>query len=204
MKRPLQRGFTIVELIIVIVIIAILVLITATIYNSVQVQARDAKNADGADKIADALQLWIAKNGTWPKGGNGSTATLDTGTGTCPNGTNGYGWYSTGAYGASGCTFEDVLTFAGYLPSGFSAGLSPNVKYVASLVDGTRSVMVYRIGANDKAIIMYSMESPSAADTAHFNDELTKCYGGVPAAGTYAPRDTYKMANGICIEFKTF
>lgn len=203
MKKYASRAFTLVELFAVIAVISILVLITASIYRSVQVQARDARNADGADKIADALQLWIVKNGSYPNGGNGSTSALDAGTGKCPNGTNGYGWYSTGAYGATGCTYEDVLVAAGYLPANFGDSLSPNILYNSALTTGNRSIMVYRIGATDKAMIMYSMENPSTSDTDHFNAEFTKCYGGVPAP-TYAPRDTYKMANGICISFKTF
>lgn len=196
MKRTLQKGFTVVEILVVIVVIAILVMVTATIYQSVQVQVRDAKNADGADKIADAMQLYIAKNGTYPNGGWGSTTAIGGGT-NCADGVN--GWFTTGTYT---CTLEDTLIASKYLPAGFSTGLSPNSKYNASLTNGSLSIMVYRYG--DKAMVMYSMEDPAASDTAHFNAELTKCTGSIPGPGAYAPRDTYKMANGTCIQFKTF
>lgn len=195
MKRTLQKGFTVVEILVVIVIIAVLVMVTATIYQSVQIQVRDAKNADGANKIADALELWIAKNGKFPNGGNGSTAGID-GTGNCPNGAN--GWFSN----AYSCTVQDVLINAGYLPADYAASLSPNVVYSPTLTTGTRTIMLYKISGVDKAMLSYSLEQPSASDTANYNAELTKCYGSVP--GVYAPRDTYKMANGICVQFKTF
>lgn len=197
MKRRLFRaGFTIVELFAVIAVLSVLVMITATIYQSAQVQARDAKNADGADKFADAMQLFAAKYQHPPRGGAGSTTAIGAGT-ECADGIN--GWV-TSAYV---CDLENTLVASGYLPSGFTAGLSQNMVYPGT-TSGIRALMVYRASfsgspAVTKSMVMYSMEAPTDADTDHFNAELTKCYGYVPAAGAYSPRDTYGMKNGICV-----
>ncbi len=198
MKKHLARGFTIVELFAVITVLAVLVMITATIYKSVQVQARDAKNSDAADKFADAIQLFAAKNGHFPEGGAGSTAAIGSGT-ECVDGVN--GWAATGYL----CDIEDSLVASGYLPSGFVSAQSPNPAYPSD-VNGLRAFMVYVAATTGtppvkKAMVMYSMEAPSSDDTNHFNNELTKCYGSVP--GSYSPRDTYGMKNGICVVVQT-
>lgn len=199
MKRSLEKGFTIVEMLVVIVIIAILVMVTATIYQSAQRQVRDAKNADAADKFADAIKLFAAKNEHFPIGGAGSTSPIGAAT-ECADGVN--GWAATGYQ----CDIEDTLVASGYLPAGFVASQSPNPLYPSNTT-GSQAFMVYVAATTGsppvkKAMVMYSMEDPSSDDTAHFNQELTKCYGSVPV--TYSPRDTYGMKNGICVVVQTF
>ena len=184
-----HKGFTIVELIIVIVIIAILAIITATIYQSVQVQARDAQMSDAATKVADAIQLFASKNGHFPAGGWGSSTAIGAGT-ECSNGVN--GWFASGLYT---CTVEDTLKASGYLPAGFAANLPANTKYTSP---NTLALMVY-IYSGNLAMVYYSMESPSTSDTNHFNAQLTKC--GINPAGTVTQRDTYGMRNGICFSY---
>ena len=201
MKKYASRAFTIVEIFAVIAVLAILVLITATIYKSVQVQARDAKNADAADKFADAMKLFVTKNEHFPKGGNGSTAAIGAGT-ECADGVN--GWAATGYL----CDVEDTLVASGYLPAGFVSAMSPNPNYPSNPT-GSQSLMVYDASVSGtpsvkKVLVMYSLEDPSAGDTANFNNEFVKCLGSVPGAGAYAPRDTYGMRNGICVIGQTF
>ena len=193
MKRTATRGFTIVELVVVIAVLAILVAITAALYQSAQAQARDAKNADGADKLADAIQLFIAKNQHFPAGGWGSTSPIGAATECALPAASGFA-----AKGTYTCTIDDTLVASGYLPVGFLLSLSPNPNYTQT--NGFYSTMVYQYG--QKALVMYSMEDPSSDDTAHFNQELAKCLGSVPAS--YGPRDTYGMRNGLCISFQTF
>ncbi len=203
MKKHLARGFTLVELFAVIAVLAILVMITATIYKSVQVQARDAKNADAADKFADAIQLFAVKYQHYPAGGSGSNVAIGAGT-ECTNGVS--GWAASGMYGASGCTIEDSLVASGYLPANFIINsVAPNPLYSGD-TNGRRALMVYVTNTSGtpavkKAMVMYSMEDPSADDTAHFDSELTKCGVAVPA--TYGPRVTYGMKNGVCVVVQT-
>lgn len=194
MVKHRQHGFTLVELIVVIIVIAILATITTVLYMGVQKEARDVKNVDAMHKVADAIELFISKNQHFPRGGWGSTVALGSST-ECANGSNGY--VSSGTYYT--CSIEDTLVASGYLPAGFIAGLSPNSLY--TYTDGRASMMVYVISST-KAMIMNSMEAPSAQDTANFNAALTQCYGSVPGSG-YAPRDSYGMKNGVCITYST-
>jgi general secretion pathway protein G len=71
--RTNQRGFTIVELLIVIVVIAILAAITIVAYNGVQVRARDSQRRSDVTAIKKALELYYIDNGKFPSG-NGSTS----------------------------------------------------------------------------------------------------------------------------------
>lgn len=77
------QGFTIVELIVTIVVIGILATITVVAYNGVQAGARDADRMSDLDKIADAIQLYRAKNGN----------DIQTGSG-CGGSGNGQGWFN--------------------------------------------------------------------------------------------------------------
>ncbi len=185
-RRASGKGFTIIELIIVVVVIAILSMISAAVYGSAQIQARNTQSADAAHKVADAIRLFIVKNGHFPRGGLGSTTAIS---GTeCADGSN--AWFATGRYT---CTVEDTLVASGYLPSGFSAELPSNFEYAAP---NNRTLMVYNAGGN-KIMVFYSLESPTAQDTEDFNAQLTDC--GYNPAGTVVQRDSYGMRGGVCI-----
>lgn len=57
-----QRGFTIVELLIVIVVIGILAAITIVSFNGVQQKARDTKRQNDMAVISKALTIWAIQN----------------------------------------------------------------------------------------------------------------------------------------------
>ncbi len=61
-----QKGFTIVELLIVIVVIGILASITIVSYNGVQARAKDSRRLNDTQVIVGALQLYYAENGVYP------------------------------------------------------------------------------------------------------------------------------------------
>lgn len=61
-----QRGFTIVELLIVIVVIAVLAAVGLVAYNGVQQRARDTKRAADIDNVKDMLEIYKAQTGTYP------------------------------------------------------------------------------------------------------------------------------------------
>lgn len=74
LKRGNQRGFTLVELLIVIVIIAILAAITIVAYNGIQARARDAARVQALQQVETALAAYYTDNGQYPVSG-GSTIT---------------------------------------------------------------------------------------------------------------------------------
>jgi prepilin-type N-terminal cleavage/methylation domain-containing protein len=61
-----QRGFTIVELLIVIVVMGILAAITMVAYNGVQVKAHNAARLSESGQVAMALMLYRTQNGQYP------------------------------------------------------------------------------------------------------------------------------------------
>jgi len=184
-------GFTLVELIIVTIVIGILASIIAVAYNGGQMRARNLKVQDGATKIADAIQLFIVNKGHFPAGGWGSTVAIGSAT-ECPDGVN--GWFGTSMYT---CTVEDTLVASGYLPAGFTQDLPPNIAQSAS--DGLVSIAAYQLPSNDHGMVFYSVESPSASTTEHFNEELTEC--GIDPSGSVYQRDSLLLQDGICFEY---
>jgi type II secretion system protein G len=65
-KKDRQRGFTIVELLIVIVVIGILAAITIVAYNGVQARARDSQRLSDVKTIMKALEIYKINNGSYP------------------------------------------------------------------------------------------------------------------------------------------
>ena len=194
MNSRLRTGFTVVEILIVGVVVAILTVITATIYLNAQVQARDTQMRDAADKVADALSLYLSKNnGQYPKGGYLSTTPIGSGT-ACVDGAN--GWFESTAYGANGCTIEDVLVANMYLPQGFSTTLPANT-YKGNSTN--QSLMLYTMSSGKAVMLYYTLEEPSAADNANFQSEMNRC--GDP--GIYSNTYQYQngMRNAICIQY---
>jgi prepilin-type N-terminal cleavage/methylation domain-containing protein len=79
-----ERGFTIVELLIVVVVIGILAAISVVSYTGITQQANTAKALSNASSVKRVAEVYFAKNGTYPAtkadfSANGLEATLPTG-----------------------------------------------------------------------------------------------------------------------------
>lgn len=61
-----QKGFTIVELLIVIVVIAILAAISIVAYTGVQENARNTQRVANAKSVVDAANAYYSEKGSWP------------------------------------------------------------------------------------------------------------------------------------------
>jgi prepilin-type N-terminal cleavage/methylation domain-containing protein len=61
-----QKGFTIVELLIVVVVIAILATITIVSFNGIQARARDTNRIENVQAIAKAIELYKVDKGQYP------------------------------------------------------------------------------------------------------------------------------------------
>ena len=66
LERKRNRGFTIVELLIVVVVIAILAAITIVAYNGVTSRAKDSTRQGDVRTITQALELYYLENGRYP------------------------------------------------------------------------------------------------------------------------------------------
>jgi|SRR5579884_2142322 len=61
-----NRGFTIVELLIVIVVIGILALLVITTYSGIQAKARNAKRQSDVKSLQTQLEAFFSQNGYYP------------------------------------------------------------------------------------------------------------------------------------------
>ncbi len=64
--KKAQKGFTIIELLIVIAIIAILATIVLVTYNGAQAKARDSKRVSDINSIQTKLEEYYNENGSYP------------------------------------------------------------------------------------------------------------------------------------------
>lgn len=74
LKKHLQKGFTIVELLIVIVVIGILAALVLNTFSGVQRRARDTERQTDVNSIATQLEVYYNDNGGYPV----LTGSLDT------------------------------------------------------------------------------------------------------------------------------
>ena len=101
-----QRGFTIVELLIVIVVIAILATITIVSFNGIQGRARDAQRKLDLANISKVLKLYNVDENNWMG--------VDSG---CGYDGDGWGWFNRGPDGTYPTSINDCLKQSGYLQS---------------------------------------------------------------------------------------
>jgi len=151
-----NKGFTIVELLIVIVTVGILAAITIVAYSAVQARATDTRMRAGADRVEKAIYSWALEASQRPRGGWSSTVGLTNGN--CVDGAGGFIY--AGAYS---CSLEDILVTANKLPSGFTASMPPNT--TLSATNGVWSIMFYPCGTNGEYALWYHLLRPTTADS---------------------------------------
>ena len=66
MKQKIQKGFTLIELMVVIFIIALLASIVVVSVNNSRINARDAKRVQDIDTVNTAIQMYADANGHYP------------------------------------------------------------------------------------------------------------------------------------------
>lgn len=179
-KRGQNKGFTVVELLIVIICVAILATLVALSYGKVQSQARNIEIRDAAHKFADTIKLMQIRNNAFPNGGTGSTGSASATTG-CANGANGM---QAAGYSGISCTIGDATVAMGLLPASFFTELPPNTEYGST---PQQLFAVYLCGT--KNYLFYWQEGTA---TAAYSSAAATC-----AAGFQTDLSTYKMKDVI-------
>lgn len=77
-KKLTNKGFTIVELLIVIVVIGILAALVVTTYNGVQQKARDTERKTDINALQGQMEAYQAENGKYPALADVNTAAFRT------------------------------------------------------------------------------------------------------------------------------
>lgn len=75
-KKSLQRGFTIVEILVVIIIVGILAVLTIVSYNASQRTAQNTRTVAMVKSVTEALNGYYTKNGTYPVDAPGSSVEI--------------------------------------------------------------------------------------------------------------------------------
>lgn len=200
-----QRGFTVVELLVVVIVIAILATVVAVGYGQLQRQGRDAQTREGATKIAEAIELLYVKHGLTPRtahanwgsdGGlkseNGKTVCTDN-----DGNSTGSGYIGRSLYQ---CTMSDILVHYQLLPDGFIESMPINSKFKnASPKNGSRTYMTYpcvRPGTQNDFALLYTLEEPNEKDIEEYDRVISECgVGG-------GQRSNYNMQGVIYIDYE--
>jgi len=149
--RNKQRGFTIVELLIVIVVIAILAAIVIVAYKGVQERAESSSVVETARAYVTGLQSWAGATGAYPVPGGTDIGTclgspsLFSGN-VCPNAP---AWGLNTNYDPG--FNQTLITYMGkqYLPLGYWSGGPQGVFWYHSNYYGNgHAVLYYAVGPN--------------------------------------------------------
>lgn len=70
-KRSLNKGFTLVELLVVITILGILATIGLTAFTSAQMRGRDTQRKSDLKQVASSMELYYSDYGSYPGSSNG-------------------------------------------------------------------------------------------------------------------------------------
>ena len=120
----LNKGFTIIELLIVIVIIGILVAITAVAYTGITNQANTTKAQSNAASVRKVAEAYHARNSVWPTLANLDNSpdakvpagvTVSATSPTSSNGTTTVGYTGGGGTAAPTITYWDFSSSGGGL-----------------------------------------------------------------------------------------
>jgi type IV pilus assembly protein PilA len=105
---PSERGFTIVELLVVIVVIAILAAITIVAYGNVTNKASSSSAASAAEATVKKVEAYNAENGTYPSTFGVLTNTANSGTSYFLKGVT----FATSAYSTQPATPSTVMLYS--------------------------------------------------------------------------------------------
>jgi len=150
-----QKGFTIVELLIVIVVIGILAAITIVAFNGISTRAENTKTVTGVGSYYKAIQAYGINTGAYPVAGYPCLGPLGT---TCANTTDSSSaCFGAGAAGANSAFDTAIKTVLSTAPSLSSQTMECNGKqyggaYYSSNAQGTTATITYFLKGNQPCV----------------------------------------------------
>ncbi|MBM3210419.1 type II secretion system protein [Candidatus Saccharibacteria bacterium] len=177
-----NKGFTIVELLIVIVVIAILAAITIVAYNGIQTRAENTKTMSAVRSYATAIMSYQAQNGHYPK--FAGWPCLGKHPTSCGKRTSNTSNMCIGGGAGSQIGFEDEMKtiFNGQVPE-------PSAQRMTCRGDSYSGAWFHGNSDGTSAEIMYYLKGNVSCDVGSglrqinriFDTETTGCHTGLPA-----------------------
>lgn len=134
-----QKGFTIVELLIVIVIIAILAAISIVAYNGIQQRSRDSAAASAASQLSTKVEAWNSMKSKYPTDAEIGTKLIASGSDRVTEAELSDDLAAKIGTGTMNLTNDKPLHYRACVPSGGT--------------DATGAVITYKEGANGQKAI---------------------------------------------------
>lgn len=178
-----QKGFTIVELLIVIVVIGVLAAITIVAYNGIQARAENTKTANGVGAYVKSMMAYAQINGTYPGAGNYRCVKDDKDNNLCSQvGTQAATCFGRGSAARNSSFDSDISTIVNTLPTVSSQSMTCGGQpyrgaFVGTSTDGK--------GGNFEAYYKGNVTCPSIGSLTNSNrtqqDDVTWCYYALPS-----------------------
>lgn len=155
LKKNLQKGFTIVELLIVIVVIGILAALVLNAFGNVQAKARDTQRQTDIRSLATALEVYYNDNGNYPATislgtGSGQISGVDAGAVIAPYATSGganvTGVFAAAAAAAAPTTKANLYCTGSNTPAGVgctTSGAGEFYEYIPNASPASKFVLYY-------------------------------------------------------------
>ncbi|MDB5178024.1 MAG: Type secretion system protein [Candidatus Saccharibacteria bacterium] len=175
-----QKGFTIVELLIVIVVIGILAAITIVAYNGIQQRGRDAQRQSDIKTVAKALEMYYLDEGRFPPA-QGSASI-------------GSGWSSTADNSWANLAFYLVPKYISALPRDPISTPGTNITNAQGYNYGffaDKSGYYCNPGVGQVYILVFRLESSSQENT--LQGICTTGTGGPYALSPYSNVSNYRI-----------
>lgn len=179
-KSLKQRGFTLIEIMVVVAIISILSLVILASINEARKGARDKVRISDLEQAKSALHIYAVNNKTYLVAGTGNAG-------------NGQGWfsYNSGSYATS---VVQGLMNAGLLTVYLN---DPLVPANSTLTNGHRPYMIYFHspgGATQGVCLFAQLERPNAGHIALFDS------APISASTKNTLRNSYNMNYATCTQ----
>lgn len=172
-----QRGFTIVELLIVVVVIAILAAITVAAYNGVQERAENSKTNQAVAQYAKALIAYKSINSSYPSGTPGSNICVTGAADYCGNIiSNTSPCFFLARFQGLAAFDTDLATVISKPPAAGQGGTCGAGTYAGIMYDSSGGRLIWFLKGTQTCVALGGMYNPNTSSSGN----VTRCLAFLP------------------------